>query len=134
MTSKLTVHFSGGTWRPLGVQRSVRATAASSCGRCASLCAWWLGRWSWSGRPGPHPVFPALSLPPGPGSSAASASANTHSTQYLDTHSFFTLLAITRHKAKMGIRQLESNCVHETERLYEKKLSLNFTFFPPSSA
>ncbi len=30
----------------LGVRWTVGATAASSCGRCASLCAWWLGQWS----------------------------------------------------------------------------------------
>lgn len=61
---------------------TVRATAVFSCGRCASLCAWWLGQWSWSGRPELHPAVPARSLPLGQGSSAASASANTHTIQY----------------------------------------------------
>lgn len=82
---KLMVHFSGRTWWPLCICCTLRATAVSSCGRCASLCAWWLGQWSWSGRPELHPVVPALSLPPGQGSSAASASANTHTIQCLHT-------------------------------------------------
>lgn len=56
------------------VRRTVTATAASSCGRCASLCAWWLCQWSWSAHPELHPAVPAPSLPPGRGSSAASAS------------------------------------------------------------
>lgn len=83
---KLTVRFSGRTWWLHYVCWTVRATAVSSCGRCASLCAWWLGQWSWSGRPELRPAVPALSLPPGRDSSAASASANTRSNAY--THSF----------------------------------------------
>lgn len=58
---------------------AVRATAVSSCGRCASLFAWWFGQWSWSGHPEPHPAVPAPFLPPGPSPSAAAASANMHS-------------------------------------------------------
>lgn len=60
------------------VSWTVRATAVFSYGRCASLCAWWLGPWSWSGHPELHRAVPAPSLPPGQGSSAASASAQTH--------------------------------------------------------
>lgn len=60
------------------VTTCVSTTAVFSCGRCACLCALWLGPWSWSGRPELHPVVPALSLLPEPGSSAASASAHTH--------------------------------------------------------
>lgn len=74
-----------------GACGTVRATAASSCGRCASLCAWWLCQWSWSGRPERHPAAPAPSLPPGQGSSAASASAQTHTDTHTHTRSLFEL-------------------------------------------
>lgn len=75
LISEPTVHFPARTCRLHCFRRSAGATAASSCGRCASLCSWWLGRWSSSGRPEPHPAAPAPSRPPGRGSWAASASA-----------------------------------------------------------
>jgi len=78
-----------------GACGTVRATAASSCGRCASLCAWWLCQWSWSGRPERHPAAPAPSLPPGQGSSAASASAQTHTHTHTHTHAHTLLVWIT---------------------------------------
>lgn len=80
LISKPTVHFPARTCRLLRIRRrrnSAWATAASSCGRCASLCSWWLGRWSSSARPEPHPAAPAPSRPPGPGSWAASASVQS---------------------------------------------------------
>lgn len=58
---------------------------------CASQCAWWLGLLSLSGRPGPRPGVPALSLPPVQGSLAASASAYKHNTTQEDIFSWVNI-------------------------------------------
>lgn len=82
LISDPTVHFSARTRRLHCIRRSAAATAASSCGRCASLWSWWLGRWSLSAHPEPHPAAPALSQPPGPGSLAAWASVKGKKTAH----------------------------------------------------